>query len=176
MKNKIKPSAPIALIILIIVLAVMPLVFLFSPYLDWKMGIGGVCIFVLATIIFFLTDRSHSTIIYNDKSVQLKGFFGVRNKSYLWQDFEGYRLKQKADQASGFHDELQLILKNGKNIPISKVAYKEEYGQVYNMCDSKLKFIEHDKLKYGNTIAWIVRLAFLLSGIMALLVALKKLS
>lgn len=176
MESKIKPSTPTAIIILIVILTGLPMIFLASPHLDWEMGLGGGCIFIMAIVITFLIDRSNSTIFYDDKTIHFKGFFGLRNESYRWKDFKGYSIKEKADQASGLHDEIRLIFFDKKKIVIPKVAYKHSYNQIYVMCTHNLKFLEHSQLKNGNTKAWVIRIIFMISGIMALLVGLKKLN
>ncbi len=171
--KKISPSISAFFWIIMVLFLVVAIIFFFSPYRDGKMLLVAIVLLTLVITILWGIDYSHLNISYNDNFLVLKGYFSLRKLCIKIKDIEGYQIHQKADQVNGLHEEIQLITRHNGIIPLPKIAYKN-YEDVKIMCENSLPFLGYNNLKYGQLIGKIIKLMFLVSGILAGLVGILK--
>ncbi|MFP4096792.1 MAG: hypothetical protein ACLFUB_20080 [Cyclobacteriaceae bacterium] len=173
---RIRPSFPFIFILVAISFFTFAGMFFLSPFQDWKMLTAAVLFCSLAFTFLLMIDRGYLTIHYNVKEIKLEGFFLVKKVDYTYDQIEGYQIQEKVDQLNGFHEEIYLVLRNGKGILFPRIAYTaESYSEIKSLCESELKFLGNTTIKYGRIIGKVMTTMFLLSGIFAALVGLIKL-
>jgi hypothetical protein len=138
------------------------------------MTIAAVFFAAFGVAMIWLTDYTFLTIDVLLDSVQFKGYFSIRKIIVRNDEIQGYEIRQKADQLSGFHEELKIVLVNKREIVLSKIAY-EDYEKVREVFQSRFQLIGYSELKYGKLIGRLVTIIFIASGLLAGLAGLVKL-
>jgi hypothetical protein len=171
---KIKPSFPYLSLLIVLTFIAISLALTVSPYQDWKMLIASVFSGTLGIGLLWAIDYSHLHISYSPNIIKFRGYFFIRKFELNILQIEGYQIHQKVDQIKGFHEEIQIVKKDGRNLIFPKIAYKN-YEEIKSLCDeSELKFLGYKTIKYGEFLGKLIPVMFLISGIFAFLVALIK--
>lgn len=173
-KIRIKPKIDLKIWVILIAFMSFAIMMLASPFFSSDWTIKG--LFIMFSTFFILMmwgiDRTHLTINFDEERVSFKGYFGFRSMFIEKTEFRGYSIHQRADQLNGYHEEYQIIHRDGKIIHFPKIAYPDYY-QIKELCE-KFDFVEYQELKYGAIIGKVVVVMGIVSGILAALVGLLK--
>lgn len=173
--TKINPSIPYIFLMISISFLAFAGMFFYSPHQDWKMLTAAIIFTSLAFTFFWLIDRGYLSISYNEKLMRIKGFFFIKDQVVHHEQIEGYQLREKVDQLNGFHEEIYIVLKNGKGILFPRIAYTEDdYSRIRTLFESNLSYLGNTTIKYGRIVGRFLTIIFSLSGILAGLVGLLK--
>lgn len=143
-----------------------------SPYLNIKMSLlAG--FFLMASIAFlYLVDMVYATIEFTKNELKISGYFSFRKTLLNLSEIKGYKLCEQINQTDGLHDEIRIVTSLEKEIKIFKAAYSD-YLQVQEYLRTNFEYLGYEPLKYKNIGKW-MPLVYAISGLLALLVALKK--
>ena len=146
-----------------------------SPFLlsDWKVLASALLFTSMTATLVWGLDRSHLTVVSDNESIYLKGFFNFRKIKLGKSQVRGYSIQQKADQYSGFHEEFQITTSDGRKIYFPRIAYSD-YSQVASFCKG-FTFLGHQELRYGKLIGQILTIMGVVSGVLFALVSIIKL-
>mgnify|MGYP001801347784 FL=1 len=146
-----------------------------SPYfmVDWKVWSLAFLALSLGLALLWGLDYSHLTIKQDGDYLTFVGYFNGRKIRRKVKEIKGYRIEEKADQYSGHHEEYQLITQNDKVIRFPRIAYPN-YEEIRTFCASNFEFLGHKPLKYAEIMGRLMPIIGFVSGVLALLVALKK--
>jgi hypothetical protein len=151
----------------------LALMLLLSPYLDIMVGFTALFLIALVLILLWSIDYYYLYIVLTEKSINLKGYFSIRRIELHHSDIEGFEKREKIDQLNGLHTEIRLITKNRKKIIFSRLAYSD-YRSLAGLIEGDFNLIGSKEIKHAKTWAIIMRIVWTLSGLFALLVAVKK--
>lgn len=173
----IKPKLPILPVLYGIFLLLGSIYLISSPYANWTFVLGGSLIFSVGLLMLWIADYAFMHVSYNMYKVSFRGYFGLRNLEFSYKEIEGYQIHQKADQISGFHEELQLVLPGkNKNLIIPTIAYSEEnHKEIRRLFEAELPFLGFTELKYGKLIGKVLLIMFALTGVLSSFVGIMKL-
>jgi hypothetical protein len=169
----IKPSKPIGLMAVAIFFGFCALVLLISPYRNLTLELTSVFMFSMAIFFIIIVDWSYMKLKFCNECIQVNGFFGLRNFRFQLESICGYELHQRVDDLNGLHSILVLVLSNEVRIPFSKIAYSN-YRELEQYFEKHFMFLGNRPLRYAQFYRKTVPIISLISGILALLVALNK--
>ncbi|HNP19836.1 MAG TPA: hypothetical protein PKL31_15460 [Fulvivirga sp.] len=171
----IKPKVQYVIWMIIISFIIFALLFLSSPYLisDWKVSSLAILFTTLAITLLWGLDRSHLYIKLQNDLLILRGYFNIRKIELNINEIKGYQTQEKVDKLNGLHKEIQLKLNDGKVIPFPRVAYPN-YECVESLCKYNFNFLGNSNIKYGELLGKLLPVMGLVSGILALIVAIMK--
>lgn len=173
----IKPKLPLLPILYGGGLITMSIFFYTSKNDDWKILVTGNFLSAVGFIMLWIVDYGYMVISYDTKYILFKGYFGLRKLELSFKEIEGYQIHEKVDQVSGFHKELQLVIRDRKkNLVIPTIAYNEEsHKEIRGFCEAEFPFLGYTEFKYGRLIGKVLLIMFALTGILSSLVGIMKL-
>jgi hypothetical protein len=173
--KKIQPNVKFVIWMIIIAFLAFGALLFLSPYFssDWKVSSMAIFFAAFAITLLWGIDFSHLNIQYDDFNLYFTGYFRGRKLKLKFGDIEGYQIEEKVDQYNGLHQEIQLVMINGKMIYLPRIAY-DDYSEVENFCKNKFKFLGSRQLKHGEFIGKLIPIMGLISGFLALVVAILK--
>ncbi|WP_188462713.1 hypothetical protein [Marivirga lumbricoides] len=161
--------------LIIIAFLSISIMLLLSPYFlsDWKVWSMAIFLTSFALTLLWGIDFSHLNIKYDNLNIFLTGYFNGRNLKLKYSEIKGFQIEEKVDQYNGLHQEIQIVMTNGKKIYLPKIAY-DDYSKVEIFCHDKFKFLGIRKMKHGEFIGKLIPVMGLVSGILFLLVSIIK--
>jgi preprotein translocase subunit SecF len=169
----IKPQFPFFEIIIAAGCFGISIMFLISPYFNYKMFVMSVFLISLGVIFLFVIRRIRKTLSYDGNEIIIGNFLFLGRKRFKIGDALGYVITEKVDQFEGFYEEIELHLKDGSKIQFFKIAYIN-YEELEDLMKQNFELIEIRKFKFGKYIGPIISQMLKISGIIALLVAILK--
>jgi len=142
--------------------------------IDWKVWSLSFITLSMSIVLLWGLDYSHLIIKQDGKDLTLVGFFSRRTIRKKLSEIKGYQIEEKADQYSGHHEEYQLLTRNNKVIRFPRIAYPD-YEEIKAFCIDNFEFSGRKSHRYTETMGRLMPIIGLISGLFALLVALKKL-
>ncbi len=170
----IKPSKPIVLVGVAIFFGYCALMLIVSPHRNLTLELTSVFMFSASIFFIIIVDLSYMNLRFYDDYIQINGFFNLRNFKLKVESIRGYELHQRVDDFNGIHTILVLVISNNVKIPFSKLAYGD-YSQLEQYFEKHFIFLGNRPLRYVQFYAKTLPIISLISGILALLVALNKL-
>jgi hypothetical protein len=170
----VRPQKPIVAILISIFIAGLAIAFLTSPYIN--LGLIILSIFMLSMAIFFLLliDQSYASIDFDGSILSLTSFFRLRKLRLGKEKILGYEIQQRVDEFNGLHNMIVLVLTDQRRIVLPKIAYSD-YTFVQSFFESNFQFLEYRPMKFADFFKKWVPIISLISGLLAILVALQKL-
>ena len=169
----LKPTIPLAGFLVAIFFAGCSTVLFFSPFATVGAHVLAACMLSMSIFALLLIDHSYMSIDFDGKVLRLSGFFKIRRIRIDANSIRGYRIYQRVDEFNGLHNMLVLELMNGKRIVFPRIAYAD-YSLLESFFEANLKFIGYHPLRFAEFFKkWVPIMAFI-SGLLALLVALRK--
>ncbi len=169
----IKPVSPIIWVAFALFFGVMSILLLTSPYLDFVMTFLGVFMLIACILSFFFIDYSFLRIHISGKVVELTGCFNFRKITLKREEIRGYQIKERYDNHNGVHRAFQVVSKSGKTFFFPKIAYNN-YDQLGRILESHFKYLGTIELSNAKFYKRWMPMLTLLSGLIALIVAILK--
>ena len=144
-----------------------------SPAHDNSVTWFGFAMLLVSLLCFYFIDYAFLKISLDEEKISVTGFFNIRKVVWKRGEIRGFRVKERFDNHNGIHEAYQLINKSDGIIFFPKIAYSN-YQAIKILFEENYDYLGKIELKNANFYArWMPIIAFV-SGILALLVALKK--
>lgn len=169
----IRPVRPVYVLVTCAVLLSFSIALLMGP--DGSIGaiLFTALSFSMAALFAVVAEYCFASIyIYSDR-IEIAGYFKLYVKRYSREQVLGYAKRQRYDEANGLHDMLVLVFTNGKTRIIPKIAYPD-YRIVNEHFSNNFEFLGLKPLRFAEFYQATVPVISALSGLFALIVALKK--
>lgn len=146
---------------------------LLAPSINITLSILSGFTFLVGIFFVIITDRAYLAFSINGRNIVINSFFNLKRYRIPLNSVLGYEMQQRVDDFNGLHNMLVLVLSDGSKIVFPKLAY-EDYGVVEDFFSKYFQNLGHKPLKYADFFKKTIPAMSLVSGILALMVALLK--
>jgi hypothetical protein len=174
MNSIIKPSFPTYPLVGTIFFVGMGGLLFTSPFLDTKMTILAISVLSLGLFGFYFIENSYKRIEIDGEQISLTGYFSLIKQTVKTSDVLGYELHQKVHQHLGLHNEVQLLMVNGKKVKFKKEAYSNYY-QLEEIIGANFKLLEYKNLHHAQLLGRWIPVLMAIFGILAGIIGVLKL-